>query len=77
MAITYVLVSLEAGKERAVHDELSRIEGLKEQFPLFGEWELIAKLEAESLDKIGQIIVHQLRRIPGIRSTHTLTVAKL
>lgn len=77
MAIGYVLLEVEAGKEREVYRALQAIDGLAEVFPLFGQFDFIAKVEARDFDDLGKIIVTNVRTIPGVRSTQTLTVTKM
>ncbi|HYY47420.1 MAG TPA: Lrp/AsnC ligand binding domain-containing protein [Thermoplasmata archaeon] len=48
------------------------IEPIVELYPLFGEYDLIAKVEAESYDAIGSIVVSKIRSIEGVKATRTL-----
>ena len=43
-----------------------------ELYPLFGENDLIAKVEADSFDTIGNIVVENIRTVDGVKSTKTL-----
>jgi len=43
---------------------------------LFGEYDLIAKIEAEDFESIGNIVVNKIRTIEGIIDTKTLTGTK-
>jgi DNA-binding Lrp family transcriptional regulator len=47
-----------------------------ELHPLFGEYDLIAKLEAKNFNLLGQIVVDKIRTIPGVVDTKTLTGIK-
>ena len=47
-----------------------------ELHPLFGEFDLIAKIEAEDFNRLGQVVVDQIRTIPGVIDTKTLTGIK-
>ncbi len=49
-----------------------KLEQIVELYPLFGEYDLIAKVEAESLDTIGEIVVSKIRSIDGVKATKTL-----
>jgi len=44
-----------------------------ELHPLFGEYDLIAKIEAEDFDKIGGIVINEIRSIKGVIDTKTST----
>ena len=72
MAVGFVLIGVEPQKERAVQDRLMKVEEVVELYPLFGEYDLIAKVEAEDYDRIGQVVVSKIRTIAGVRATKTL-----
>lgn len=48
------------------------MEQIVELYPLFGEYDLIAKVEAETFDAIGEIVVREIRSIDGVKATRTL-----
>jgi len=71
-AIGFVLIDIEPAREREVYGKLMKLEQIVELYPLFGEYDLIAKVEAESLDTIGEIVVSKIRSIDGVKATKTL-----
>ena len=73
MAVGFVLISTAPTKEREVYKELTKIPDIVEIHPLFGEYDIIAKIEADSFDKLGKIIVNKIRCIRGVVDTKTLT----
>ena len=77
MALGFVLIQVEPTREHEVYKALQGVAGLVEVYPLFGENDLIAKVEATDLDGLGHVIVAGIRSIPGVSSTKTFTVAKL
>jgi len=72
MAVGFVLIGVEPQKERVVQDRLMKVEEVVELYPLFGEYDLIAKVEAETYDLIGEVVVAKIRTIQGVRATKTL-----
>ncbi|MBI2077228.1 MAG: Lrp/AsnC ligand binding domain-containing protein [Euryarchaeota archaeon] len=76
-AIGYILIDVQAGTERDVFYSLQGVEEVSEVFPLFGQFDFIAKVEATDFNVLGQIVVARIRSIPGVRSTQTLTVTRL
>ena len=46
---------------------------ITELYPLFGDYDLIAKLETEDYNRLGQIVVEVIRGIDGVIDTKTLT----
>ena len=45
--------------------------------PLFGEYDLIAKVEAENLDSLARIVLIKIRTIHGVIDTKTLAGIRL
>jgi len=72
MAVGFVLIGVEPQHEREVQARLMKVEEVVELYPLFGEYDLIAKVEAETYDRIGEVVVSKIRTIPGVRATKTL-----
>jgi DNA-binding Lrp family transcriptional regulator len=76
VAIGFVLIHVSIKHEFEVFNKLSKIPEVIELHSLFGEYDLIAKIEAEDYDSLGQIIIHKIRTIDGILYTSTLTGLK-
>jgi DNA-binding Lrp family transcriptional regulator len=72
MAIGFVLIDIEPTREREVYAKLMKIKQIVELNLLFGEYDLIAKVEGESYDAIGAVVVSQIRSIEGVKATKTL-----
>ena len=73
MAVGFVLISVEPKHERDVYDRLLKIEDIVELYPLFGEYDLIAKVDAKDYDTIGEVVVAKIRSVEGVKTTKTLT----
>jgi len=76
MAIGFVLISTAPAKEHTVYNLLLKVPEITELHPLFGEFDLIAKIEADSFENLSKIIVDHVRCIEGVVDTKTLTGAK-
>lgn len=76
MAIGFVLISTAPGKEHEVYNELKKIPEIIELHPLFGEFDLIAKIETKDFNQLGEIVVEKIRMIEGVIDTKTLTGIK-
>ena len=72
MAIGYVLINAAPAHEHEVYTKLSKIPKIVEAHPLFGEFDLIAKVDAEDFEKLGNLVV-KIRSIKGVTDTKTLT----
>lgn len=68
----YVLMNTELAKEEEVVKELMKIEGVREAYALYGIYDVIAEVEAESMEKIREIVLTRIRRLENVRTTITL-----
>jgi len=73
VVIGFVLMHVSPLHEYEVFNKLSKLPEVIELHPLFGEYDLIAKIEAEDYESIGEIIINKIRTIDGITDTTTLT----
>ena len=73
MAIGFVLISAAPAHEHEVYTKLSKVPETVEVHPLFGEFDLIAKIDAEDFEKLGELVVNKIRSIKGVIDTKTLT----
>jgi DNA-binding Lrp family transcriptional regulator len=73
MVIAYVLIDIVPSKERAVYNDLSEVKEIVELHPLVGDYDIIAKIEADDLDVLARIVIDKIRSIPGVIDTKTLT----
>ena len=73
MKIGFVLIHVSPLHESEVYNIVSKIPEVSEIHSLFGEYDLIAKIEAENYERIGDIVIHKIRSIKGVIDTKTLT----
>jgi len=76
MAIGFVLITIAPVHEHEVYTKLSKVPEVIELHLLFGEYDLLAKIEADDFDSLGEIVVNKIRSIEGIIDTKTLTGTK-
>ena len=76
MAIGYVLISTDPKKELEAYNKIKELPDIIELHPLFGDYDLIAKMETEDFNAIGKIVVEDIRTISGVIDTKTLTGIK-
>jgi len=74
MPLSYVLINVELGAEDEVLGEARKISEVKECHRIYGIYDMIAKVEAGSLDTVKQVVTWKIRRLPGVRSTLTTIV---
>ncbi|MFG1450189.1 MAG: Lrp/AsnC ligand binding domain-containing protein [Thermoplasmataceae archaeon] len=75
--MAFVLVSTVPGKEHEVYNRISKLEYVVEIHPLFGEYDLIVKIDAKDFSELGKVVVEKIRTIEGVIDTKTLTGIKL
>ena len=74
MTLCYVLINVETGSEEKVLGEVRKVPNVKECHRLYGIYDMIAKIEADPMDGLKEIVTWKIRRLNGVRSTIT-TVA--
>ncbi len=74
MPIAFVLINAEIGSEGEVLQALRDIEGIEEAYSVYGVYDIIAKVKAESMDKLKDIVTWRIRRLNKVRSTLTMIV---
>ena len=67
----YVLAIVKRGSEHDTAKRIQQIDGITEVLVTYGMWDLIARIETESLRKLDEII-STIRQLPEIDSTNTL-----
>ena len=76
MVIGFVFISTAPAHEHDVYTNLSKVPEIIELHPLFGEYDLIAKIEADDFENLGVVVVNKIRSIDGVIDTKTLTGTK-
>jgi DNA-binding Lrp family transcriptional regulator len=76
MAIGFALLSISPLHEKTVYEKLRQIPEIVEVHPLFGEFDILVKIEAHDIDSIGSIVINKIRSVQGIVDTKTLIGTK-
>ena len=74
MPTAFVLVNTEVGSESEVLTALRKVDGVQEAYTVYGVYDLVAKIGAESIDKLNEIVTWHIRRLDKVRSTLTMIV---
>ena len=77
MAVGFVLITTRAGFERQVRDALDAIELVTGRWGVFGEFDVIAKVEADDEVSLTRCIIEDIRCLDGVRDTRTLIGAEI
>ena len=77
MSICYVLISVTPGTERKVYNKISKISDIIECHIVSGEYDIIAKLKVDDIEKLPNIVTTKIRSIEGVKDTRTLNGLEL
>jgi DNA-binding Lrp family transcriptional regulator len=76
MTQAFVLINAEVGAEDEIVKELRKITNVKESFAAYGAYDIVARIEAESMDKLKEIVNGKIRRLDKVRSTLTMIIVE-
>lgn len=76
MVVVYTLARVKPHQDREVHEKIRSLAPVKEIVTVYGEYDLIAKLELESLEALDDFIFNTIRAIEGVEATMTLISAR-
>ena len=74
MPIAYVLINSEIGKEQKLLEELRKIKEVREAYFVYGVYDVVTKVEAETMDKLKEAVSSKIRRLEYVTSTLTMVV---
>ncbi len=68
----FVLINTELGQEATVVEALDHVNGINDVQALYGIYDVIAEVEADSMDKVKEIVFNNIRRLESVKTTITL-----
>jgi DNA-binding Lrp family transcriptional regulator len=72
--LAFVMMTADVGREADVLNELKNIEYVKEVYLTYGVYDIVARIEADSSDKLKEIMVKRIRSLNNVKSTLTMMV---
>ena len=75
--LAYVLIQTDVGTAAQVARQVSGIEGVTLAEGVTGPYDVIAQVEAPSIDTLGRLVVGKVQQIEGITRTVTCPVVNL
>jgi DNA-binding Lrp family transcriptional regulator len=76
MVIGVTMVNVLPGKERAAYTELQHIEGIKDIYHVFGEYDFVVIVDVGDLSRLNNI-VDNIRESEFVTATQTIVGAEL
>jgi len=71
-----VLMNAELGHENNLVDELKKTPHVSEVYAVYGVYDVLVKVEADSMEKLRDTIATKLRRLEGVKSTLTMIIVE-
>lgn len=71
METAFVFINVKPGKEKEVLEKLRTIKNITESFELYGDYDIVIKVETEEKERLQAIIMQQVRSIKEIGNTST------
>jgi DNA-binding Lrp family transcriptional regulator len=72
MPTAFVLINTELGSENDVLQNLKRVDGVNEVFAVYGTYDIVAKVKADSMERLKEIVTVRIRKVNNVRATLTL-----
>ena len=74
MVQAYILIQTEVGRAAAVAQAIADIPGVALAEDVTGPYDCIARVEAETVDELGKLVIAKIQEVDGITRTLTCTV---
>lgn len=74
MVQAYILIQTEVGRAAAVAQSIGAIPGVVLAEDVTGPYDCIARVEAETVDELGKLVIAKIQEVEGITRTLTCTV---
>ena len=74
MPMAYVLINTEPKHMESVVETLEKLDAVVEIFPVYGVYDVVAKIQADSMDKLKEIVTWKVRSLNEVRSTITMLI---
>jgi DNA-binding Lrp family transcriptional regulator len=77
MVTGLVLVRLMAGREKQALKDIKSTKGVAHVTAVFGRWDLVLDIETEDITTLSNVVVRDIRAIPGVLSTESLVTTAI
>jgi DNA-binding Lrp family transcriptional regulator len=74
MLSAYVLIQAEVGAAAKVVRAIRDLDGVERAEDLTGPYDIIARVQASSLDRLGRLVVSRIQAVDGVTRTLTCSV---
>ena len=77
MTDAYVLIQTQVGKAANVAASVQAVPGVSEAASVVGPYDVVARAQAEDIDRLARLVTSQVRAPDGVMRTITCTVVRL
>ena len=74
MPKAFVLMNAELGSEDSLVSDLRKLDSVKEVYQVYCVYDIVAQVEADTMEKVKETITWKLRKLNGVKSTLTMIV---
>jgi DNA-binding Lrp family transcriptional regulator len=74
MPRAFVLLNADLGYERQLVDRIKKLPGVNKVYTVYGVYDIILKVEADSMENLKEFISSKIRRMNGIKSSLTVLI---
>jgi DNA-binding Lrp family transcriptional regulator len=72
MPTAWVLINTEPGSEADVLKDWRKIAEVQEVYAVYGVYDIVARINAGTMDRLKEVVTWKVRRVNRIRSTLTM-----
>lgn len=77
MVSAYCLISIAPGKSAETFRKVKEVDGVKSAEAVAGPYDIVARIDVDSLEKLSRVVFGGIRTIPGVVNTTTLIKLEL
>ena len=77
MVQAYILIQTDMGRAGDVSAACAEIDGVVSAEDVTGGYDVIVKVEANTVDELGKLVVSRIQAVPGITRTLTCPIVNL
>ncbi len=74
MVQAYILIQTDVGRAASVASAIAELEGVALAEDVTGPYDVIARVEASTVDELGKLVIAKIQDVEGITRTLTCTV---
>ena len=77
MIVGFIFIKTRPKMEVRTYRDLMKVKEITELTPLFGDYDLIAKIETRNFNILSRIVLNKIRTLPGVEDTATVPGTKI